>query len=253
MSGFIAVSSLAGLCAFASALFGQSAELSGLVRDPAGQSVAKANVELRSPETGARIRGRSNNEGLYRFAGLKPGIYDATVQSEGFRILTRSGIELHVGDRAGLDFALQLRDVPSSITVDALEDGNLNLGDAGVGTVVNRRFVENMPLNGRSFQSLIHLTPGILIMPSAQDAPGQFSSSGQLTNSNYFMIDGVSANFGVGAGVSLGQTAGGTVPALNSMGGTNGLVSVDAMQEFRIQTSSYAPEYGRAPGRRSRL
>jgi hypothetical protein len=229
-------------------LFGQSAELSGLVRDPSGQAVGKASVELRSQETGARFRGRSNNEGLYRFAGLKPGTYDATVQSEGFRILTRGGIELNVGDRAGLDFALQLRDVSSSITVDAREDGDLNSDDAGVGTVVTRRVVENMPLNGRSFQSLIHITPGILIMPSAQDAPGQFSSSGQRTNSNYFMVDGVSANFGTTASGALGQTAGGTVPALNAMGGTNGLVSVDAMQEFRIQTSSYAPEYGRAPG-----
>jgi hypothetical protein len=102
-----------------------------------------------------------------------------------------------------------------------------------------------MPLNGRSFQSLIALTPGV-VFTSQNLGAGQFSANGQYTDTNYFMVDGVSANFGILSGLS--QSIGGSIPAFTAQGGTNGLVSVDAMQEFRIQTSSYAAEYGRTPG-----
>ncbi|MGI9165576.1 MAG: hypothetical protein ACR2G5_04180 [Pyrinomonadaceae bacterium] len=77
---------------------------------------------------------------------------------------------------------------------------------------------------------------------------GQFSVNGQRQNSNYFMVDGVSANVGIAAGPTLDQTATGSIPAFTSFGGTNGMVSVDAMEEFRIQTSTYAAEFGRSPG-----
>src|SRR5205814_9147104 len=99
-----------------------------------------------------------------------------------------------------------------------------------------------------SFQALIELTPGTVLTKSNYAVQGQFSVNGQRDNANHFMIDGVSANVGVGAGVSLVQTAGGTVPAFTALGGTNNLVSVDALQEFRIQTSTYAPEFGGMPG-----
>ena len=72
--------------------------------------------------------------------------------------------------------------------------------------------------------------------------------NGQRADANYFTVDGVSANFGVTGYVPLVQSAGGALPALSASGGTNSLVSVDAMQEFRIQTSSFAPEFGRTPG-----
>jgi hypothetical protein len=112
--------------------------------------------------------------------------------------------------------------------------------------VIDDEFVQNMPLNGRSFQSLIALTPGI-VFTSQNLGQGQFSTNGQRSNANYFMVDGVSANFGVTIS-GLGQTLGGAIPGFTAQGGTNGLVSVEAMREFRIQTSSYAPEFGRTPG-----
>ena len=122
--------------------------------------------------------------------------------------------------------------------------------DATVSTVVDRQFAENLPLNGRSFQSLIQLTPGVVLTPSNSYDDGQFSVNGQRGTSNYWTVDGVSANFGVGVSSvgTAGNSLGGSIGSFSVQGGTNSLVSVDAMQEFRIQTSTYAPEFGRTPG-----
>ena len=122
----------------------------------------------------------------------------------------------------------------------------LQTDSAAVSTVVDQQLVANMPLNGRSFQPLMALTPGI-VFTSQNLGQGQFSANGQRSDANYFMIDGVSANFGVNIS-GLGQTLGAAIPGFTAQGGTNGLVSVDAMQEFRIETSSYPPEFGHTPG-----
>jgi len=126
----------------------------------------------------------------------------------------------------------------------------VNTQDAAVSTVVDRNFAENLPLNGRSFQSLIELTPGVVLTSSNASDSGQFSINGQRAASNYWMVDGVSANIGIGVNAAglPGNGLGGTLGSFSAQGGTNSLVSVDAMQEFRIQTSSYAPEFGRTPG-----
>src|SRR5262249_48726110 len=100
----------------------------------------------------------------------------------------------------------------------------------------------------RSFQTLIMLAPGVVPVAASLTDQGQFSVNGQRSDANYFSVDGVSANFGVTGFLALTQTASGALPALSASGGTNSLVSVDAMQEFRIQTSSFAPEFGRTPG-----
>ncbi len=229
-------------------MLGQSGELSGFVRDPRSLPVAGARLEFRNEATGVKLRARTNEEGHYSRAGIKPGVYSALVEATGFRTLTRSGIVIEVEDRAGLDFEVQLSDVSASITVTGeAAPEPMALGGAR-GTVVDQQFVERMPLNGRSFQSLIHVTPGVVVAQSFQEAPGQFSVNGQRTNTNHFYVDGVSASFGSTASFTAGQTVGGSVPALNILGGTNSLVSVEAMAEFRIETSSFAPEYGLMPG-----
>ena len=117
-----------------------------------------------------------------------------------------------------------------------------------VGTVVDRRFVENMPLTGRTFQTLIGLAPGVVSTPGSASSPGQFSVNGQRSNANYLTVDGVSANIGTTASPNLGEISNGSLPGFGANGSTGNLVSADALQEFRIQTSSYAPEYGRTPG-----
>src|SRR5260370_40302495 len=105
-------------------------------------------------------------------------------------------------------------------------------------------------MNGRSFQTLIQLTPGVVLTTSNAQDNGQFSVNGQRTTSNYWMVDGVSANIGIGPNTNTnpGNGLGGALGAFSVLGGTNSLVSVDALQEFRVQTSTYAPEFGRQPG-----
>jgi hypothetical protein len=124
--------------------------------------------------------------------------------------------------------------------------------NAAVGTTVNRQFVENLPLNGRSFHSLITTVPGVNVTVAgssgALEPQGQFSVNGQRDNANYFSVDGVSANIGVNSAEWLYSSGNGSLPGLSALGGTNSLVSVDALEEFRVVTSSFAPEYGRVPG-----
>ncbi|MBV8570175.1 MAG: TonB-dependent receptor [Acidobacteriaceae bacterium] len=235
----------------ATSLFGQSAELSGFVKDPSGGFVTGAQLQLRNTDTGIRYQEITDSEGFYSFASVKPGTYEASIQANKFRTLTQQSIVLNVDERASLDFSLQLAIVAQSVTVNS-QAPLLNSTDPAVSTLVDQQFVRNMPLNGRSFQSLIALTPGVVFVPTTNSAggtaAGQFSVNGQRANANYFMIDGVSANFGVVTDVGFGQTLGGAIPSFNAFGATSGLVSVDAMQEFRVLTSTFAPEYGRTPG-----
>ena len=192
---------------------------------------------------------KTNDEGLYAIPSLYPGHYLIIAHKTGFKTVTVTDLVLSVQDNVVRNFALQIGSVSETVTITA-EETKINTTDGSVSTVVDRQFVENLPLNGRSFQSLIDLTPGVVITPAAVGDEGQFSVNGQRTDTNYFTIDGVSANIGTdqaGSG-TLYRDASGTLPGFSVLGGTNNLVSVDDMQEFRIQTSTFAPEFGRTPG-----
>ncbi len=143
---------------------------------------------------------------------------------------------------------MQLKVGSIGATVDVSAETSVTKESSVVATTINRQFVQNLPLNGRSFQSLYELTPGVNLTASGDGGPGQFSVNGQRTNANYVTIDGVGANVGALSGSSLGQSGNGSVAGFSASGGTNNLVSVDALQEFTIQTSTYAPEFGRTPG-----
>jgi TonB-dependent receptor-like protein len=151
-----------------------------------------------------------------------------------------------VQDTIELNFEMAFGSASETLTVTAGAP-LVNTENATVSTVVDRQFAENLPMNGRSFQTLIQLTPGVVLTTSSPQDSGQFSINGQRATSNYWMVDGVSANIGVGAFVP-GNGFGGALGSFSALGGTNSLVSVDAMQEFKIQTSTYAPEFGRTPG-----
>jgi hypothetical protein len=226
--------------------FGQTegARISGRVTDPTGAVIAGAECKITNVDTNTSITTTTNQDGIYVIPNLRPASYQLTIQKEGFRTVVRPDLQLYVQDAVNENFTLALGLV--SETSSVMGTPLLQTDSAAVSTVVDQQFVRNMPLNGRSFQSLIALTPGIMFT-SQNLGQGQFSVNGQRSNANYFMVDGVSANFGTTIS-GLGQTLAGGVPGFTAQGGTNGLVSVDAMQEFRVQTSSYAAEFGRTPG-----
>jgi hypothetical protein len=231
----------------AAPLLAQNASLTGRITDPSKALISDARVAAISTGTNARYQATTDVSGEYVLANLPPSTYRIEVEKPGFKKLVKPEVILHVQDALKIDFEMTLGASAETITV---EGGAplVNTESGTVSTVIDRLFVENLPLNGRSFQTLILLTPGVVATGTASDDQGQFSVNGQRADANYFTVDGVSANFGVNGYGPLVQAAGGALPALSALGGTNSLVSVDAMQEFRIQTSSFAPEFGRTPG-----
>jgi hypothetical protein len=224
-----------------------NARLTGRVIDPSKALISAAKVAAISTATNRHYETLTSVAGEYRLANLPPGPYSIEIEKPGFKKLSKPDVILHVQDTLALDFQMTLGDTSETVTVEAGAP-LVNTESATVSTVVDHKFVENLPLNGRSFQTLMMLTPGVVVTATAFDDQGQFSVNGQRADANYFTVDGVSANFGVTGYGPLVQAAGGALPALSAAGGTNSLVSVDAMQEFRIQTSSFAPEFGRMPG-----
>jgi hypothetical protein len=241
------------LCAATSVpVFAQmTATLSGVITDPNGRIVPEAEVTATRIETGIAVTMKTNGAGIYVFTSLMPGHYHLLVRKPGFKEIAIKEFQLYVQDKLEQNFSLEIGSVSESVTVTA-DETSINTADAAVSTVINRHFVENLPLNGRSFNTLLQLTPGVVIASVASTfgtAPGQFSISGQRTDANNFTVDGVSANFGVsGQFGDPAQSGTGTDQAFSALGGTSSLVSVDALQEFRIETSSFAPEFGRSPG-----
>lgn len=224
-----------------------NASITGRITDPSTALIVDAKIVAICTETNVRYESETNGIGQYHVANLSPGTYRIEIEKDGFKKLIKPDVILHVQDVLEIDFEMAVGSVSETVVVDAGAP-LVNTESATVSTVINRTFVENIPLNGRSFQTLIMLTPGVVVTATAFNEQGQFSVNGQRADANYFTVDGVSANFGVTGFIAMGQSASGALPALSASGGTNSLVSVDAMQEFRIQTSSFAPEFGRTPG-----
>ena len=228
-----------------------SATINGQITDAQGKVVPGVAVQAVNIDTSAIYPGKTNGSGIYAIPGIPPGRYRLSVRKDGFKEINKTDLVLQVQDTLEQNFALEVGSVSESVTVTG-GSINMNTTDAAVSTVIDRQFVENIPLNGRSFQDLVTLAPGVTLVSAAGAGPGyggQFSVNGQRTEANSFTVDGVSANvgtapreFGGGAGF------GGGTPAETALGTTQSLVSVDALQEFRATTSTYSAEYGRTPG-----
>ncbi len=224
----------------------ETAALSGRITDPANLVIAGADVALVNLDTNTVLQTRSNNSGIYAFPDVRPGRYRLTVKHAGFSDFAENGLVFEVQDVISHDVSLKVGGTPEVINVH--EDLKTHESGAGVSTVIDREFIADMPLNGRSFTSLITLAAGVVLTRTSATEQGQFSVNGQRPDANYFTIDGVSANTGIGLGQVLGQSGTGQLPALSVFGTAGNLVPLDALQEFRVQTSSYSAEFGRTPG-----
>ncbi|MGA7190418.1 MAG: carboxypeptidase regulatory-like domain-containing protein, partial [Candidatus Acidiferrales bacterium] len=210
----------------AGCLSGQSpnATINGLVLDPDDRAIAGAEIRIANDATGVQYTGKTNEEGIYVVTNLPPGPYRLQVSKLGFKTLIKPDIILNVQDTLAINFTLSVGAFSEIVTVTGGAP-LLNTESAVVSTVVDRQFAENLPMNGRSFQTLIQLTPGVVLTPSSEGAEGQFSVNGQRAASNYWMVDGVGANIGTGANFNAGIGFGGALGSFSVLGGTNSLVS----------------------------
>ncbi len=232
----------------AGALLGQlsTASLSGTVADEQDAVVNGAKVTLQDRSKGYARELTAEANGSFHFAQLPAGSYILLVEKDGFATAQFPALALNANDQRSLRVRLRVAAREEKLTITS--QASLVSESPAVATVVDQKFIENQPLNGRSFQTLINLSPGVVLAPSGLVTQGQFSVNGQRTGSNYFTVDGVGANFGLPAATTPYEGASGAVPSFSAQGGSSALASVDSVQEFTIQTSTYAPEYGRQPG-----
>jgi len=242
------------LCMVPSALAQVStANVTGTVVDSTGARIQGALVKLINTQTGAENDSRTSHYGEFLLPGVLPGGYVLEIERTGFATLQVAGLTLSVGEDRNLLIRMQVGSILQTVKVDAA-GLVIDTTDGSVSTVIDPRFVSSIPLNGRSFEDLITMTPGVVTQsPEASGSPpgprGDFSVNGQRPDTNSFLVDGVSADFGIRslAGhqkiLSTGSLAGTT-----ALGTTQTMISTDALQEFRALGSSYSAEYGGTPG-----
>jgi len=228
-------SALLILIAFASAWAQTSStSLLGTVTDSSGAPVAAAEISTTHVATNRARSTTTNEQGYYVLPALEVGEYRITVQKSGFKTQVRPGVVLQVNQRLTVDFSLPVGDVAERIEVtDSISA--LDTSNAALGTVVEQKKIVDLPLNGRNYAQLAWLVPGV--------TPGQRHSNDSVNFSNPFQI---AAN---------GQRQFNTEVTMDGVSINSALLnqsnfrpSIDALQEFRVQTGNYSAEYGMLSG-----
>ena len=227
---FLTIATISSLPAFAQGV----GEITGTVSDPSGAAIVGATVVVINTGTSAERTVKTNDSGIYDFPALLPGNYIMRAEAPGFRKEERKDIVLQVEDVSRIDFAMQIGNVTDTVEVTGgapvLETEN-----ATVGTVVENKRIVELPLNGRNPLQLVSLTPGATTNGPASSQGQQrmggarnafsLNVAGQRTSNNHYALDGVEN----------------TDPNFNTY---LFLPSVDALQEFKVESGTYGSEYG---------
>jgi len=220
-----------------------STSITGTITDPSGAPVPSASVTARNLETGAVRTSLTDDAGRYLALSLTVGQYEVRVTKTGFRDAVRSGIQLAVGQEASVNFKLQV----STLQVDVTVTGDapiVSTTTRDISGLVGEQQLNDLPLNGRSYDLLLPLNPGIVNFTSQKTGgtgisnsttANNFAVSGNRPQQNLFLLNGVEY----------------TGAAENNMqpGGTSGmLLGVDAVRELNVLRDSYSAELGKRPG-----
>jgi carboxypeptidase family protein len=219
-----------------------SASIKGQVIDPSGAAVPSVNLTIRNSETSVTRTTTSDNVGNYLVLALPVGLYEVTASKSGFRDFTRSGISLNANQEAVIDIRLQ---ITAKESINVTEDAPIvNTTTNDISGLVGAKEIKQLPLNGRSYDLLLTLNPGIVNFTSQKTGgtgisnsttANNFSVSGNRPQQNLFLLNGVEF----------------TGAAENNMtpGGPSGqLLGVDAVREFNVERDSYGAEFGKHPG-----
>ena len=232
------------LACFAASLQAQvSGVISGTITDPSGAVVSGASVTIVNLDQGAVRTAVSNGQGWYEAGPLPAGAYEIRALKQGFAETVRTGVRLAVGQEATVDLRLSLGESNQQVTVNA-DAPLLGSGAARVSGLVGDKEIRDLPLNGRSYDELLTLNPGVVNFTWEKTGGVGVSNS---TNGNNFAVSGnrPQQNLYLLNGVEF------TGAAENNMqpGGTSQeLLGVDAVREFNVLTDTYSAEYGKHPG-----
>ena len=217
---------------FAAAAFAQTAQITGRVTDSTGAIIPGATVTVRNAGTGIDRVVNANGEGYFTVPLLLPGEYRVTVEHQGFRSIARSGVVLAVDQRAELNFTLEVGAIAEKIEVLAAA-AQLDTVQGSQGQVIENKRIVELPLNGRTYDDLALLSAGTA-QPLENARSAGFTAGGMRDTQNNFLLDGMDNN---PVELASAQRRSEMVQP-----------SIDAIQEFKVQTNSYAAEYGRAMG-----
>jgi Carboxypeptidase regulatory-like domain len=220
-----------------------TASIKGLIIDPSGAAVQSANITIRNTETGISRTTTSDSDGRYLVLALPVGSYEVAVSKTDFQDFARSGITLNAAQEVTVDIRLQIGAAKAAITVT--EDAPMvNTSTSDISGLVDAHQIKQLPLNGRSYDLLLTLNPGIVNFTSQKtggtgisnsSTANNFAVSGNRPQQNLFLLNGVEY----------------TGAAENNMqpGGPSGmLLGVDAVREFNVERDTYAAEFGKRPG-----
>lgn len=220
-----------------------SANLSGVITDPSGAALSNATVTAKRVDTGVSRTTSTDQNGRYRFFALPMGSYEIRVAKEGFAEGIRAGIRLAVGQDATADVSLRVGRINEQVKVT--EDAPVvNLTTQDISGLVGEKQVKDLPLNGRSYDLLLTLNPGIVdftwektggVGVSNSTTGNNFAVSGNRPQQNIFLLNGVEFTGAAENNVQPG-------------GSSQQLLGVDAVSEFNVLRDSYGPEYGKRPG-----